>query len=631
MSRINVCTVCPEIRAANPAYNCAQILNTLDFIYKEAFADIILMPELALTGSACGEMFRNSDFRKQVISSCDAIREGSREQIVIFGAPVYIDDCLHDCAIIVSNGAYLGIVPATYVNYSGISRNHRGFSSWAAQGIREIGLGGQPAIAGQPLIFCSPGNDFKFGVEIGNDGIAARPVASYLATAGALAVFNLAALRMTVNSLATWQRSMASQSWSAGMAYFLQSGSPGDSTAESVAENASLAYVCGRQLCPTTHIRPGSQLSFYSVDTEIIRAFRSDRQALMREPLKFVAPRSVPVPFRSSSPGLSGEQYPKEPFLENLPVELVCERIVDIQCAALFQKLRSMNTERIVIGISGGQDSAATLLSIVETYRRYNLDLKNIMAVTLPGPGTSERTFSNARRLIEALNLARMNIDIKSAIQNNLDQISHRGQAHDRTYQQTQSRERTRILMDLATMHEALYVGTLNLSEIALGWMSYSGDQISMYALNCGIPKSMIPNLCRWHSSRLKAKVAEVVEDILACPPSPELLPLDGEGLQRQATEAIIGPYPVHDFFLYYFLKYNLALSKIQAMACQAFRDEYSEAEIRQWLKDFAVRFFTRRYKSACLPDGPQVFGVSLSNPLLWEMPGDIDPSIWTG
>lgn len=315
--------------------------------------------------------------------------------------------------------------------------------------------------------------------------------------------------------------------------------------------------------------------------------------------------------------------------MEGLPVETVCRRVLDLQTKALLQKMRYTNKTKLIIGVSGGMDSTAALLACRECCKRNGLSVENIIGVTMPGPGTTDRTLRNARRLMDTLGVTSMTVNIHEATESLLADIGQPEGLFNVTYEQTQSRQRTRILMDLANKTDGLVIGTGDMSEFALGWMSYSGDHISMYAINCGIPKTVIRHMVGWFCDAAEGALKEILLDIMKTPISPELLPVNHDGRQTQSTEKLVGPYIVHDFFLYHFLVNGCETAKIYKLACDAFSGVYEAREIRDWLKLFIRRFFTRQFKRSCFSDGAQYFSVGLSPRSAWRMPSDVSCSEW--
>ena len=320
----------------------------------------------------------------------------------------------------------------------------------------------------------------------------------------------------------------------------------------------------------------------------------------------------------------TGLSVSKEPFLEELPADIVCQRIIEIQSHALLKKMQYSGRYKLLLGISGGLDSTVALLACCYAMKKVGLPLSDIIGVTMPGPGTTQRTYHNACDLMRVLGITVKTIDIRHAVSDHLKNIGHPENLHDITYEQTQSRERTKILMDLANQQNAIVIGTGDMSEIALGWMSYSGDQISMYGLNSGIPKTVMKHLMRFYISQVGGELKNVLQDIFDTPVSPELLPVDSDGVQKQKTEDLVGPYIVHDFYLYYFVKYGYSPDKILRLAKQAFSEEYDIGQLEDWMKTFLNRFYTRQFKRTCFPDGCRVFSVSLSPRNGWLMPSDV-------
>lgn len=621
--RVGVAT--PEIQVANCEYNSNIIIQIVYDAAKKG-AGAVVFPELCITGYTCGDLFLQRLLLEQAARALFRIAEETKELdcVIFVGLPVAVGPELYNCAAVLCGGRVLGLVPKTNIpNYSEFYEQ-RHFSK--GPDLEEIELNGQTIPLGTHLLFaCRNLPELIFGAEICEDLWVACPPSSGLAAAGATVIANLSASDEIIGKAAYRRQLVCSQSGRTVSAYLYADAGEGESTTDLVFSGHNLIAENGILLAESRHFSNGVTLADIDLQrlsgerrrTTTCRTENADRYRKVFFDLRL---RELTL-IRKISP------YPFVPSGEE-DLEQRCEEILGLQVAGLRKRLSHTRCRTAVIGLSGGLDSTLALLVTVRAFDFLGLDRRGILAVTMPCFGTTARTKGNAELLADSLGVSFQEISIEKAVTVHLSDIGHDLETLDVTYENAQARERTQVLMDLANRSGGMVIGTGDLSELALGWATYNGDHMSMYGVNASIPKTLIRYLVKYEASKAGDVLARVLEDILETPVSPELLP-PKDGVISQKTENIVGPYELHDFFLYYILRFGFTPSKIFRMACCAFCGTYGAGEILKWMKNFYRRFFSQQFKRSCLPDGPKVGTVSLSPRGDWRMPSDASPSLW--
>ena len=624
---INVAAAVPAVRVADVDYNVQQI-ESLMAQAEGRGAEILVTPELCVTGYSCQDLFREQLLLDKTEDGIMQLLEFTRklDTILVVGAPVLVNGLLYNCAVVIQRGQILGVVPKTYLPNYGEFYEKRWFASAQDLNPAEIYLAGSPVhVSSEPILFTTC-DGVKFGVEICEDVWAPIPPSNNLALAGADIILNLSASDELIGKHDYLRGLLAQQSARTISGYVYASCGFGESTQDVVYGGNAMIFENGRLLAEGERFSFQPQIKMCQIDVEKLRTERRQNTTFINaqrgahavhvaakavNPKEFVLTRSIDAhPF-----------IPKSGDMQSR-----CEEILNIQVAGLAKRLYHINAKTAVIGISGGLDSTLALLVTVKAFDKLGLDRKGIIGVTMPGFGTTDRTYNNAMKLMQTLGITIREISIAKAVTQHFEDIGHDIRQHDVTYENGQARERTQILMDVANQVNGIVVGTGDLSELALGWATYNGDHMSMYGVNAGVPKTLIRYLVSYVAGEM---ATETLLDIVDTPISPELIPADEQGRIKQKTEDLVGPYELHDFFIYHFLRHGFGPAKIFVMAQKAFRDEYDDETIKKWLKTFCRRFFTQQFKRSCLPDGPKVGSVSLSPRGDWRMPRDASYALW--
>jgi len=618
-SAVNVTTV------ANPQKNAEKILTLIKEAYSQEVS-VVVFPELTLTGYTASDLFLNQTLLVSQNGSLQYILNNIKtiNTIVILGIAVLEAGRLYNCAVVIQNGKLLGVVPKSYLPNKKEFYEKRQFVSGRDIVRSSIDLLEEEVPFGVDLLF-SDKADMTFGVEICEDLWAVTPPSNHMASNGANLLFNLSASNELIGKHEYREELVRTQSARCMAAYVYASSGVGESTTDTVYGGHAIISEYGSTLIQNERFSLKSSLITADVDLERLRWLRVNESSYNDGRRKKT--RTVKV---GTLPGITTIQreIDPHPFVPSRYADKVqrCDEIVYIQAHGLIKRMSHAHIQKAVIGISGGLDSTLALLS---TYRAFEImawDIKNIIAVTMPGFGTSTRTKSNAVMLCETLGVTLKTVDITDLSLKEFEAIKHDKDEHSVTYENVQARARTSILMNIANKKGGLVIGTGDLSEIALGWSTYNGDHMSMYALNSGIPKTLIKYVIEYFKSN--DAIANIIDDILDTPISPELLPHNDDEI-TQETEEIVGPYELHDFFLYHFIKYGAKPAKILHLAVIAFDTKYDEDNIRKWLTLFLRRFFTQQFKRSCMPDGPKVGTISLSPRADWKMPSDADVAVW--
>jgi len=624
---IKVAAAVPAVKVADVDYNVQQIESLIAQVEGRG-VEVIVFPELSITGYSCQDLFHEQLLLDKAEEGLVTLLDFTRklDVISIVGMPVVIDGLLYNCAAVIQHGSILGIVPKTYLPNYGEFYEKRWFAS--AQDLKptEIYLAGSPiTVSAEPVVF-STSDGAKFGVEICEDVWAPIPPSNNLTLAGADIIFNLSASDELIGKHQYLRGLLAQQSARTISGYVYASCGFGESTQDVVYGGNAMIFENGRLLMEGERFSLQPQIRVAQLDVEMLRSERrknttyinAQRHSTARQvTAKLITPRDFEL-IREINP---------HPFIpESDDMQDTCEEILNIQVAGLAKRLYHINASKAVVGISGGLDSTLALLVTVKAFDRLGLDRKGIIGITMPGFGTTDRTYHNAMALMNTLGVTIREISIAKAVKQHFEDIGHDMKQHDITYENSQARERTQILMDVANQVGGLVIGTGDLSELALGWATYNGDHMSMYGVNAGVPKTLIRYLVSYVAGEM---ATETLLDIIDTPISPELIPADEKGNIKQKTEDLVGPYELHDFFIYYFLRYGFSPAKIYVMAQKAFANTYDDKTIKKWLQTFCRRFFNQQFKRSCLPDGPKVGSVSLSPRGDWRMPSDASSTLW--
>ena len=631
----------PEVRVGDVIKNVEDICGQI----KEADtvgADLVVFPELALTGYTCADLFFQDTLLNAAMEGLQKVMDCSADYpglTVVVGTPVLLEGQMYNCGAVISAGRLHGLVPKTYLPNYNEFYERRWFSSSADLQVKEVpaallGLSGGDIPVGRDLLF-RIGDGSLLGVEICEDLWTPLPPSTLMTLNGAEVIVNLSASNETVGKRSYRRQLVKHQSAMCSCIYAYASAGCTESTSDLVFSGQSIIAENGEILAENKNIIDTDYLLVQDADLGRVRAQRRKNKSIKDtvslyggvNPVRVI---SVPgVGFRSD-----GTLYPldKLPFVpstrENRQAR--CMDIFQMQVAGLKQRLSVIGNANAVIGISGGLDSTLALLVAVEAMRQLGRPVSDVYGITMPCYGTSDRTYNNSWELMRTLGITAKEISIKNAVSMHFEDIGHDPSVHNGTYENSQARERTQILMDYSSTVNGIVVGTGDLSELALGWCTYNGDHMSMYGVNASIPKTLI----RWLIDSI-ARMPEfeasraVLEDILDTPISPELLPPDAQGKIAQYTEDLVGPYALHDFFLYYMVRYSFTPAKIFTLACRAFEDDFDAEAIKKWLKSFYRRFFTQQFKRNCMPDGVKVGNISLCPRGDWRMPSDASGRIW--
>ena len=624
---INVAAAVPAIKVADVDYNVQQIESLMAQAEGKG-VEILVTPELCITGYSCQDLFREQllldKSEEGILQLLDFTRK--LDTILVVGAPVLVNSLLYNCAVIIQRGQILGIVPKTYLPNYGEFYEKRWFASAQDLNPTDIYFAGSPVhVSSEPILFTT-GDGVKFGVEICEDVWAPIPPSNNLALAGADIILNLSASDELIGKHDYLRSLLAQQSARTIGGYVYASCGFGESTQDVVYGGNAMIFENGKLLVEGERFSFQPQIRMCQIDVEKLRTERRQNTTFINAqrgahalniPAKAVAPKDFVLT----------RDIDAHPFIpKSGDMQTRCEEILSIQVAGLAKRLYHISAKTAVIGISGGLDSTLALLVTVKAFDKLGLERKGIVGVTMPGFGTTDRTYNNAIKLMQTLGVTIREISIAKAVTQHFEDIGHDMKQHDITYENSQARERTQILMDVANQVNGIVVGTGDLSELALGWATYNGDHMSMYGVNAGVPKTLIRYLVSYVAGEM---ATETLLDIVDTPISPELIPADEQGRIKQKTEDLVGPYELHDFFIYYFLRYGFGPAKIYIMAQKAFKDAYDDETIKKWLKTFCRRFFTQQFKRSCLPDGPKVGSVSLSPRGDWRMPSDASSALW--
>lgn len=630
---VKVAAAVPRVKIADCKYNAGQ-LESLIAIADGKGVQIITFPEMCITAYTCGDLFGQQLLLEEAEMGLMQILNNTRQLdiISILGMPIAVNSTVINAAVVIQKGKILGVVPKTYLpNYKEFYEQ-RWFTS-ALQVVEDnVRLCGQIVPMGTNLLFET--SDTTFGIEICEDLWSTIPPSSTLALQGAEILFNLSADNEGIGKHSYLRSLISQQSARCIAGYVFSSCGFGESTTDVVFAGNGLIYENGSELAHNKRFSIEEQLVISEIDVERLRAERRINTTFAAS--KGTVP-SDKKPLRITTEFVNSKElnltrtFDMHPFVpQGETLNERCEEVFSIQVAGLAQRLVHTGAKTAVIGISGGLDSTLALLVCVRTFDKLELPRKNIIGVTMPGFGTTDRTYHNALSLMKSLGITIREISIKEACIQHFKDINHNINIHDVTYENSQARERTQILMDIANQTWGMVIGTGDLSELALGWATYNGDHMSMYGVNGSVPKTLVKYLVKWVAENdIDEESRITLLDIVETPISPELIPADENGEIQQKTEDLVGPYELHDFFLYYFMRFGFRPSKIYYLANIAFKDIYDEETIKKWLSTFFRRFFNQQFKRSCLPDGPKVGSISISPRGDWRMPSDASSATW--
>ncbi len=636
---VRVAAAVPHMRVADCQYNAAAIKKQITEAVEEG-VEVICFPELSITGYTCADLFFTQQLQKDALCALEDVCAYTRNLpiIVLVGAPLKVDNNLYNCAFVMTDGDVVGVVPKINLPNTGEFYEKRWFSSGRdvlennVNSIRPriptIELWGTDVPFGIDLLFAT--KDYSFGIEICEDLWSPLPASTQLAIQGAEIIFNLSSSNCVTGKHAFRQRMITQQSARVHCGYVYTSSGIGESTTDIVFSGSTYIAENGEMLEIGERFQMASSMIISEIDVERMRIdrqrntnFTHDKHGHFRH-IQVAPLEAMRQDDRSTGP--VHRHFTKTPFLpKKRDSEDYCEDVLNLQMHGLLRRWQHTKAESLVIGISGGLDSTLALIVSVLAADRLGYSRSQVLGVTMPGFGTSGRTYNNALALMEELGVSIHEVPIRDMATQHLQDIGHDLDTHDITYENAQARIRTLVLMDLANKYNGLVVGTGDMSELALGWATYCGDHMSMYGVNAGVPKTLVRYMVRYAAENIFGeRLREILLDVIDTPVSPELLPTDEEGNIAQITEDKVGPYELHDFFMYYYLRYGFTREKIAYMACLAFEGMYSEEVIEHWLSVFMRRFFTQQFKRSCLPDGPKVVGVSLSPRGDLRMPSDV-------
>lgn len=615
-----------KLSLGNAIENAKEISRQIKKAY-EAGVEIIVTPELSLTGYTCGDMFLQDKLVKDSIIGLEYVLSETKSLniISIIGMPISTNNALFNCGVVINRGKLLGIIPKTYIpNYKEFYEC-RWFSSSLNLDINEIELLGQKVPIGCDLLFQDRKNpNITFAIEICEDLWVVTPPSNDYAKSGATIIFNLSSSNELIGKHNYRKNLIFSQSSKTISAYIYASSGMLESTSDILFGGASLIYENGTLLKEGERFLTESNIIYQDIDVlRLVNDRRVNKSFNISSDNKIY--RRINIDIHNNISKLE-RKYSKYPFVpkDDILRNERCLEIINIQSSALARRLIQLNYPKCVIGMSGGLDSTLAFLVTVRAFEKLNLDNKDIIGITMPGFGTTDRTYNNSIKLVENYNATLKEINIKEACTIHMKDIGLNPTDISITYENIQARERTQILMDVANMEKGIVIGTGDLSELALGWCTYNGDHMSMYSVNSSIPKTLISYLVKWFMDNEKGIRHDVLKDILSTPISPELLPPDKYGNIVQKTENSIGPYVLHDFFLYHFLRYGVRPKKLYFLALHTFND-FSREDILNYLKIFINRFFTQQFKRNCVPDGIKVGSISLSPRGNLRMPSDME------
>lgn len=633
---VRAAAVSPNLRVADVTFNVNEIIVALRQA-ADAGAALALFPELSVTGYSCGDLFYQTLLLERARAALDTLARATAELGIagVVGLPLLQDGRIYNCAAFLNRGAVVGIVPKTYLPNTQEYYEARWFASARYARFDAVTIHGARVPFGADLLFRATNvAGLTLGIEICEDLWAINAPSSDKALAGATILLNPSASDDTLGKSEYRTDLVTHQSGRCLAAYLYAGASPNESTTDVVFAGHSLIAENGTLLAITKRFQFETQMALADMDVERLANERAKNTSFATQAphhtyrtIEFELP-----PPRETQPYVLQRALSQMPFVPSDPERraLHCREIFALQATGLAKRLKHIGIQNVTLGVSGGLDSTLALLVTLKAFDVLGLGHNGIHAISMPGFGTTARTKSNAEQLAQNLGIAFRTIPITDAVRQHFRDIGHDENLHDVTYENAQARERTQILMDLANQVNGIVIGTGDLSELALGWATYNGDHMSMYDVNAGVPKTLVRYLVEWAAdAEFSGDVAKILRDIATTPITPELLPLDVQGAQAQNTEETIGPYVLHDFFLYYMVRHQFAPRKIFFLAQQAFGAAYDASTILKWLRVFYKRFFSQQFKRSATPDGPKIGSVALSPRGDWRMPSDASAALW--
>ena len=645
---IRVAAAAPKLKPANTEYNTEQIITCLN-IADRAGCGITVFPELCVTGSTCGDLFYQDLLYRRSLDGLNHILSATKNisSAAVIGLYLELESGRYNCAAYIQNGEIKGVVPKMFIPEEQ--------SRWFSQGIaisgtvRSLYLMGEVVPFGR-LLFKDPESSIITGIEISDDADHAVTPGAILSLSGANMIVNPSACIDVAGSATARRNAIAAESRKNKCAYILSSAGVHESTTDAVFGGHNIIAENGAIISESVRFNRDLTVLYADIDFEMLCHERmrarnfNEITEYYADPSALTAVYTDPLRLFDTQNQTLMRVYAKNPFLPDSPLLAAerCAEVFQIQCAGLSKRLEHLHAAKSVIGVSGGVDSTLALLVCAAVHKTLGKPADDIIALTMPGFGSTERTRANALSIINALGADSGEISINDSVLQHFRDIGHDPDIRDRTYENAQARERTQILMDIANKKNGVVIGTGDLSESALGWCTYNGDHMSMYNVNSGVPKTLIKGMIRWiidyklngpgadkSFSSDNAALSYALEAVLDTPISPELLPPDKGGNIVQETETSIGPYPLNDFFIYYTIRYGFSPEKLSYIARHAFAGEYSEDTIKKWLSLFYKRFINQQFKRNCAPDGPKTGSVCLSPRGGWSMPSDADCELW--
>ena len=629
--RIGSCS--PELRVADIDFNTQKIIESIAKAKRNG-CSLLVFPELSITGYTCGDLFYQSQLQNAVLESLQMVKKATEKysSTAIVGLPIMNRGRLFNCAAVVSNGSIAGLVPKTYLCNTKEYYEERWFSSENDRVSDDVIIDGESTPFGADILFSIEDQpDCVLGVEICEDLWSLLPPSFSMAAAGANIFFNLSASNEYLGKQKYRENLVKSQSARTLSAYIYSASGGGESSTDLSFSGHCMIAENGNMLAETKLFGFESKTCYADIDFERLNIERT-----LNNSFSYTKPdkkyRIVNISLIPSSDHDLRRTLNSFPFVPKNKEDRsnTCQTIFNIQTQGLAKRMKHINSNFLTIGISGGLDSTLALMVCIMAMDMLKLNRKNISAISMPGFGTSNRTKSNAKKLASSLGVTYKNIPIEKSVKQHFLDIDHDPNVSDVVYENAQARERTQILMDIANKTGGIVIGTGDLSELALGWCTYNADQMSMYGVNAGVPKTLVSYIITWLAEDVyDGEVSNVLKDIADTPISPELLPPDEKGEIAQKTEDRIGPYILHDFFLYYAIRCHFSPGKVYFLAKIAFKENYDDKNILKWLKLFYSRFFSQQFKRSCMPDGIKVGSISLSPRGDWRMPSDASVQIW--
>ncbi len=607
---VRVAAIVNQIHLADVFYNVEEIKRLLDEAISKG-VEIACFPELSLCGYTCQDLFLNDDLYNNCIKGLEDLKKYSvgKDIVFIVGSPIKVDNALYNCAISISNGHIIGITPKSFIPNYNEFYEARYFNSASLLRKNNIKLLGEDVIISNMLCYKCDNFDLTYAIDICEDLWMSSSPSNFTTINGANLIFNLSASNETVGK-ANYRRDLVKvQAGKTISAYVYSSSGFSESTSDIIFSGHSIIAEPSGDIVESERFLMESNMIVSDIDIFRINNDRIKERSY--EQIKINREFYTTYFSLGKKNNTLLKKYEKKPFLAHSKEGL--DEIFKIQTMALAKRVLHLGKSKMIIGISGGSDSTLAFLVALNVCKVLKMDPSNVIAITMPGFGTSGRTYTNSKNLIIESGATFREISIKDAVKQHYKDINHPIDKYDITYENAQARERTQILFDVANQENGIVVGTGDMSELALGWATYNGDHMSNYGVNASIPKTLVTTLIAHIRDKEEGLIKETLTDILNTPISPELLPLDEKGNIKQDTEKAIGPYVLHDFFLYHFLRYGASLKKVYFLAKTVFKDDYSEDEIKACLKLFVRRFFTQQFKRNCLPDGIKVGSVSLS------------------